>query len=696
MVEEESILNIERDKLTPGMQQYQDAKKENPDCVIMLRMGDFYELFYEDAVTASRELEITLTARGKHEKRAPLAGIPYHALEGYLGRLVKKGYKVAIVEQLEDPKKAKGLVKRGCVRIVTPGTVIESSMLDEKENNYLMGLSVVDSKYSIALADLSTGEFFTFITNDVLGDIARFSPKECVIPASLMVDVELVNNVKNFGCFVNTMDDYFFRLEKSQNLLENHFSSFSSFGLANENIMVAGGLLKYLLDTQKNSLQHIKNISVRGSSSNMVLDSSTFRNLELIKNLRDGSSRGTLLGVLDKTVTAMGGRLLKRWLKSPLLEVNLIEKRLQALEELNGSIIVREELISLLKQVYDLERLIGRISYGNASPRDLLALGNSLSLIPAIKEKLFNFTGLLCSISMMDELSSVVSLINNSIKEDAAIIIRDGGVIKPNYNPELSSLWEISLNAKKYISQVEERERVKTGIGSLKIGFNKVFGYYIEVTRKNVGSVPANYIRKQTTANSERYITEELKIEEEKIFGAHEKIKTLEYEIFQSVLKEVGSHVVEIQDVAGKIAVLDVLCSLALVSSENRYVKPGFVNNSSIMIKDGRHPVVERMGSFVPNDVILSEGEMMIITGPNMAGKSTCMRQVALITLMAQIGCFVPATSCVLGIVDRIFTRVGASDDISSGQSTFMVEMTETAQILNNATSSSLIIMDEI
>jgi DNA mismatch repair protein MutS len=701
----ESILDIDSSRLTPGMKQYQDAKRENPDCLIMLRMGDFYEMFYEDAVTAARELEITLTARGKGEKRAPLAGVPYHALEGYLGRLVKKGFKVAIIEQLEDPKQAKGLVKRGLVRIVTPGTVIESSMLDEKENNYLMSLGVYEGKYAVAFCDLSTGEFFTHVLDDLpslFNDIIRFNPQECIVPESLKVDRELVERIKSMGCFVNSLEDYYFRPGKAREVLLNHFNfkNLESFGLEDKklNVSVSGGLLKYLLETQKNSLSHIKKISLKSNQNNMILDGSTLRNLELVKNIKDGTSRGSLLSVLDKTVTAMGARLLKKWMNSPLLKKERIVRRLDAISELNKKVIKREEMIELLKDVYDLERLISRVNYGNASPRDLLSLGKSLESIPRIKENLEMFgSDLLVKIKGMKSLTEIKELLKKSIREDAPVTIREGGMIEEGYNSELDELRSIKNNSKQYLTELEEKEKSRTGINSLRIRFNRVFGYFIEVTKKNIHLVPSTYIRKQTTANSERYITEELKVEEEKILGAQEKIEELEYKLFQEIISEIALETVSVQGTAKRLAVLDVLCSLAKVAMENNYVKPAIVDENVMQIKNGRHPVVERIESrFIPNDVMLDDGEMMIITGPNMAGKSTVMRQAALIALMAQMGSFVPADEVVMGVVDRIFTRVGAYDDLSSGQSTFMVEMTETASILNNATANSLIILDEI
>jgi DNA mismatch repair protein MutS len=704
MNKDKSILDVEEHNLTPGMRQYRDIKKTNPDCLIMLRMGDFYEMFYEDAVTAARELEITLTARGQGEKRAPLAGVPYHALETYLGKLVKKGHKVAIVEQLEDPKKAKGLVKRGLVRIVTPGTLIDSSMLEETENNYIMALTSFGDEFAVAFCDMSTGEFSTTKLDSLsmlISEIVRLNPSECVIPESLKVNAELVSQIKDHGCYLNSLEDYYFKAEKAREVLLAHFnlSSLDSFGLEDKklNLAVSGALLKYLIDTQKNSLSHLKKISV-SSRDKMVLDSSTLRNLELIKNIKDGSNRGTLLSVLDKTITAMGSRLIKKWIKEPLLNKKVIENRLGAISTLNKSVIVREEIISLLNEVYDLERLISRVNYGNANPRDLLALKHSLLQIPFVKEKLTGLDSeLLSKIANISGMEDVANLIESAIKDDSPITIREGGMIKAEYNQELAELIDIKTNSKKYLQEIEEREKKKTGITTLRISYTRVFGYFIEVTKKNLHLVPETYIRKQTTANSERYITEELKLEEEKILGAQEKIAELEYNLFQDLIKKIAEQTSEIQEAGLKLSVLDVLCSLAKVAMVNNYCQPRFVEEKVIQLRNGRHPVVEILeDKFVPNDVVVEQGEMMIITGANMSGKSTLQRQVALIVLMAQIGSFVPADEAVLGITDRIFTRVGASDDLASGQSTFMVEMNETASILNNATENSLIILDEI
>ncbi|HLC81299.1 MAG TPA: DNA mismatch repair protein MutS [Candidatus Nanoarchaeia archaeon] len=701
----EGILQINPSELTPGMRQYQEAKRANPDCLVMLRMGDFYEMFYEDALTASRELEIVLTSRGKGGKKAPLAGVPYHALETYLGRLIKKGYKVAIIEQLEDPKLAQGLVKRGLVRIVTPGTVMDSSMLSEKENNYLAAINCWGDNYALACCDISTGEFWTSLypsQQELANELQRISPPECIVPESLRVNTELTEKIKSLGCFLNTLDDNYFSDDTAKKTILSHFSlsSLETFGLAErkQQVAVTGGLLHYLVSTQKNNLPQVTKILLKSNEQAMLLDSSTVRNLELIRNIKDGTSRGTLLSILDQTATAMGARLIKKWLQAPLLQEERINLRLQAVSELVKEVIAREEIISLLNSVYDLERLISRINYGNSNPRDLLALRNSLQNLPLIKQKLESFSSsLLSQIRTINTLEDFASLIELAIREDAPLTVREGGIIKPSFNEELMELSQITKNSKKYLAELEEKEKEKTGIASLKISYNRVFGYFIEVTKKNIHLVPATYIRKQTTANSERYITEELKLEEEKIMGAQEKSIELEYRLFKEIATTVASRTKEIQALAAKLAALDVLCCFAKISAENNYCCPQLVKQDLIQVKNGRHPVIEKMEpKFIANDLLLKTGEMMIITGPNMAGKSTIMRQTALIVLMAQIGCFVPADECLLGVVDKIFTRVGAYDDLSRGQSTFMVEMLETAAIVNNATENSLVILDEI
>ncbi len=764
----ESILELDPAQLTPGMKQYRDVKRSHPDCLVMLRMGDFYEMFYEDAITAARELEITLTARGKGEKRAPLAGVPFHAVDSYLGKLVKKGYKVAIVEQLEDPKYAKGLVKRGLVRIITPGTIMESSLLNEKENNYIAALSSFGDEFAIACCDLSTGEFFTLSVQthpQLYNELTRLNPSECVIPESLKVNRELLARVSNIssssgsgsnGCFLTTLEDYYFKAEKARELLLQHFNlqNLNAFGLEERrlNIGVAGALLQYLYTTQKNTLSHLQKLSLRSSGEAMLLDSTTLRNLELLKNTRDGSLRGTLLSILDKTVTALGARLLRQWLKEPLLDPEKIDERLKVVAILNKMVMGREEIIAILGQISDLERLVSRVNYGNATPRDIVALRNSLLQLPLLKIKLQQLSpqpqeSPLQESSLLQALSTFtffepLTTILTAIRDDASISVREGGIFKNGFNQELDELHSLKTKARRYLQELEERERQRTGIATLKIGYTDVFGYFIEITKKNLALVPSDYMRKQTTANSERYITPELKEWEEKILGAEEKSVELEYSLFQQILQQIREQTVPIQKAAQKIAIVDVLCSFSKIALENNYVRPEIVteivgseasngdpNNknsandltniqnttltavktqnqtqnknqiptpNSVHLLKSRHPVLEQRERFIANDLVINPGEMMIITGPNMSGKSSLMRQVALTVIMAQMGSFVPAEKAVLSIVDRIFTRIGAFDDLSAGQSTFMVEMSETASILHNATERSLIILDEI
>lgn len=691
-----NILDVPEHHLTPGMKQYQDAKRANPDCIVMLRMGDFYEMFYQDAIIAAKELDFTLTARGRNDKRAPLAGVPYHAAETYIGKLVKKGYKVAIVEQLEDPKKAKGLVKRGLIRIVTPGTLIESSLLDEKENNFIMAITSYKDKFFVALCDVSTGEFLVSNVEGeqgLIAEIVRYGPSECIMPESLKVNNELINRIKDLNCYNYFLEDYYYSIDKSKSILLEHFESpIDSFGINDMQIRSCGALLHYLITTQKKSLMHINNISVRSNQKTMFLDSSTLRNLELLSNIKDGSIRGSLLSVIDWTVTPMGARLIRKWIKEPLLDLDEINKRLDKISCLKENVILREEIRELLRGVYDLDRLIGRVHYKSANAKDLIAILNSLDKVPIIKSKI-DFK----SIQDLDDLNNLREKLSKALRDDVPNTVREGGIIRNGYSKELDELRDIQNNGTKYLQNLEEKERRRTGINSLKIGFTRVFGYFIEVTKRNVDLVPGDYIRKQTTANSERYITEELKIEEEKILGAQEKIVELEFDIFMNLLEVVSVKTKEIQKISREFANIDCLQSLAKIALENNYCRPKFVFEDVIQIKNGRHPVVEKLEeNFVSNNIVLLQNEMMLITGPNMAGKSTIMRQTALIVLLAQIGSFVPAEEVVLGLVDRIFTRVGAYDDLSSGQSTFMVEMQETAAILNSATDKSLVILDEI
>tara|TARA_Y100000310_G_scaffold337913_1_gene426194 strand:- start:124 stop:2523 length:2400 start_codon:yes stop_codon:yes gene_type:complete len=671
--------------LSPAMRQYAQLKQKYSDCVILFRMGDFYEMFYEDAETCARELEITLTSRGKGERKAPLAGIPHHALEPYLKKLVKKGYKVAICEQLEDPKKSKGLVKRGVVRIVTPGTLIEQ---ETKHNNYIMALLVHgDEKFS-AVCDLATGEFY--VSNDL--DLVNVG--ECVIASSLLVDQELISSLKKEGVFVSEVEDRYFSQDYAYNMLKEHFKilSLDAFGLdaQDKRVRVAGALIAYLRDTQMQTLTHIKTLRVQALSEHMLLDNSVVKNLELFKNIKDNGAKGSLLSVIDKTKTAMGSRLLRKWMAKPLLRVDVINERLDRVSHLVKNLIPREELKTSLKQISDIERLIGRVNFGNASPRDLLALSQSLSLIRTINVSEFG------ELSKFEGFEELVVLINRTIREDASNSLKDGGFISLDCNEHLRELHDIRKGGKQFLSSLEAAEREKSKIRNLRIGYNKVFGYYFEVSKGNLHLVPDYFIRKQTLTNYERFVTEDLKREEEKILTAQEKIGELEQELFRKLIEEVKEYTEVVQIVARKVAEIDVLFSFATVSVEQNYVRPVVDEGENLEIEEGRHPVVEMNCDYVPNASSFNGFEVMIITGPNFSGKSCYMKQVALIVLMAQMGCFVPASSAYIGLVDRVFTRIGAYDDLIAGQSTFMVEMSEAANILNNASSRSLILLDEV
>ncbi len=691
-------------KLTPGMQQYMNIKNANPDCIILFRMGDFYETFFEDAKTIAKELEITLTSRGKGETKAPLAGIPYHSIEPYIAKLIKKGYKVGIVEQIEDPKKAKGLVKRDLVRIITPGTVVESLILNQASNNYILSFVKEKDKFALSFCDISTGEFLAAEIEEekFFNELKRLNPAEIIIPMSLE-ESQTANKLKEENYLVNSYDDRFFYHEKALETLKSHFKvlNMEGFGIKSQAMLnAAGALLNYIKETQKNAVEHINKIQRYRTDNYMYLDNATIRNLELLKSIVSQTEDASLLSVLDKTITPMGKRMIKKWIVSPLIKKEQIERRLNAVEELKGNIILREDLKKALHHVYDIERLIGRVSFGNANPKDLVSLKNSLQFIPLIKELLTSTnTEELKDISKIPDLSKAREIIKNAIKDEPNTTIREGNIIKEGYNKELDELRELSHNVKKYLAELEEKERNRTKIKSLKIKYNKVFGYYIEVTKANLHLVPKDYIRKQTQVNSERFITEELKEKESKILSAQERIFELEYELFMEVLKSLKKYTSEIQDTAGKIAKLDCLISFAQVAQNNNYCKPRFNDKKILNIQEGRHPVIEAFSDvdFISNSCYLKEDlRVMIITGPNMAGKSTFLRQVALICLMAQMGSFVPAQSAELPIIDRVFSRIGAYDDLVHSQSTFMVEMNETANILNNATENSLVILDEI
>ncbi|MFR2259527.1 MAG: DNA mismatch repair protein MutS [Clostridium sp.] len=694
------------------MAQYMETKKQYSDCILFYRLGDFYEMFFDDALTASKELEITLT--GKEcglEERAPMCGVPYHAVDSYLSRLVQKGYKVAIAEQMEDPKLAKGLVKREVIRVVTPGTITSAQALDETKNNYLMGIVYLADRMGVSVADITTGDFLvTEISTDraLFDEINKFSPAEVICnDAFSMSGISLEDLKDRYHFTVSTLDSRFFQDESCRKVLREHFKvgSLEGLGLGDYDcgVIAAGAVLQYLYETQKSTLDHLTTIVPYATGNYMVLDSSTRRNLELLETMREKQKRGSLLWVLDKTRTAMGARLLRTWIEQPLISKEEILKRQNAIEELNLNYISREELGEYLNPVYDLERLIGRISYKTANPRDLLAFRNSIAMVPHIKRLLGEFTSdaLKELAEDLDPLEDLNDLITRAIVEEPPITVREGGMIKDGYNEEADRLRHAKTEGKTWLAELEARERDSTGIKNLKVKYNKVFGYYFEVTNSFKDLVPEYFIRKQTLTNAERYTTDDLKNLEDVILGAEDKLFSLEYDLFCEVRDAIAAEVVRIQKTARAIAAIDVFASLSTVATRNNYVKPQINEKGTIQIKGGRHPVVEKMmrdDMFVANDTILdnSKNRISIITGPNMAGKSTYMRQTALIVLMAQIGSFVPADQANIGICDRIFTRVGASDDLASGQSTFMVEMTEVANILRNATRNSLLILDEI
>ena len=698
--------------LSPMMTHYLETKKEYPDCVLFYRLGDFYEMFFDDAVTVSRELEITLT--GKEcglEERAPMCGVPHHAVETYLNRLVQKGFKVAIAEQMEDPKLTKGLVKREVIRVVTPGTITSAQALDETKNNYLMGIVYIGETFGIAVADISTGDFLVTEVEserELTDEINKFTPSEIICNEAFYVSGVDIEEIRNrYQTVVSSLDNHFFSDEVCRKILKEHYKvgALSGLGLDDydNGVIAAGSVMQYMYETQKNSLSHITTITPYSTGQFMIIDTSTRRNLELLETLREKQKRGSLLWVLDRTKTAMGARMLRTYIEQPLIHKTDIIKRQNAIEELNMNYISREEICEYLNPIYDLERLIGRISYKTANPRDMIAFKNSLDMLPFIKNILEEFSSerLKELHEELDPLNDVKDLIGKAIIDDPPITVREGGIIKEGFDEEADKLRHAKTEGKNWLAELEAKEKEKTGIKNLKVKFNKVFGYYFEVTNSFKDLVPDYFIRKQTLANAERYTTDELKELEDVILGAEDKLFSLEYRLFGEVRDSVADQVLRIQKTARAVAGIDVLASLSSVATRNNYVKPHINEKGLIDIKNGRHPVVEKMmrdDLFVANDTYLDNGKnrLSIITGPNMAGKSTYMRQTALIVLMAQIGSFVPAEEANVGICDRIFTRVGASDDLASGQSTFMVEMTEVANILRNATKNSLIVLDEI
>lgn len=699
-------------ELTPMMQKYMETKEQYKDCILFYRLGDFYEMFFDDALVASKELEITLTGKSCGlEERAPMCGIPYHAVEGYLSKLVSRGYKVAICEQVEDPKLAKGLVKREVIRVVTPGTNLNVQSLEAGKNNYLLSIAYTSDGIGISAADVTTGDYYVTEVEDLkkLNDeLMKYEPSEIICNEAFLVSGFDVNDLKSrLHISVNALESHMFDDDGCRRILMKHFKVNTLIGLGVEEfptgLLAAGALLQYLYDTQKTDLEHFTHIYPYLTSKYMLLDSSTRRNLELTETLREKQKRGSLLWVLDKTKTAMGARLLRNYIEQPLIEKDEMEKRLDAIQELNQDSISRDEIREYLNPIYDLERLLSKVTYKTANPRDLIAFRNSLEMLPPIKTVLsaFEKDELTEIRKQIDGLEDIYQLIDEAIIEEPPISIREGGMIKDGFDETIDRLRSAKHDGKQWLAQLEEEDRERTGIKNLKIKYNKVFGYYFEVTNSYKDLVPEDYIRKQTLANAERYTTPRLKELEDTILNAEDKLQTLEYDVFCRIRDTIAQELVRIQNTAKAIAKLDVYASLSLVSERNHYVRPKLNEKGVIDIKDGRHPVVEQMitnDMFIANDTYLDNGShcISVITGPNMAGKSTYMRQTALIVLMAQIGCFVPARTANIGIVDRIFTRVGASDDLASGQSTFMVEMNEVANILRNATSKSLLILDEI
>ena len=699
-------------EFTPMMQQYLDIKNQYKDCIMFYRVGDFYEMFFDDALTASKALEITLTGKDcGQEERAPMCGVPYHAYEVYANRLIEQGYKVAICEQVEDPKQAKGLVKRDVIQIITPGTNLSTQNLKEGQNNYIMSIYAFDNAYGIAVADITTGEARTCqVTSQekCKDEINKYQPSEIICNETLLCqDWDWDYYRERLHITISAIDDWHFNEEQAENCLLKHFKvqSLEALGLKDRSLTViaSGALMEYLIETQKSSLDHMNRLELYAVDDYMILDSSTRRNLELTETLRDKEKRGSLLWVLDKTKTAMGARLLRTYIEQPLIRKDRIEERLDAIEQLNREAINREELREYLNPIYDLERLMTRISLKTANPRDLISFKTSLSYLPYIRQLLAGYpSGLLHQIyEDLDGLEDIHQLLEDSIIEDPPLQIKEGGIIKDGYLEHIDELKHAKTDGKQWLAELETKERETSGIKNLKIKYNKVFGYYFDVTNSYKELVPEHFIRKQTLANSERYTTEELDKLADTILGSEDKLCALEYETFCDIREKISGEIKRVQRTAHAVAMLDVMASLAYVTEQNHYIRPVMNEEGRLKIQGGRHPVVEKM---IPNDLFIrndteldiNENRIAIITGPNMAGKSTYMRQTALIVLLAQMGCYVPADQADIGIVDRIFTRVGASDDLASGQSTFMVEMSEVANILRNATVNSLLILDEI
>ena len=705
-------MEIQTEKLTPMMQQYMETKNQYKDCILFYRLGDFYEMFFDDALCVTKELELTLTGKSCGlDERAPMCGVPFHSAESYINRLVERGYKVAICEQVEDPKSAKGLVKREVIRVVTPGTNSFTSSLDETRNNYLMGIVSIEGKFGISVVDVTTGEYLMTEVDSVsklLDEINKFTPSEIICNDTFYISGVDMNDLSSrLGIVISPLDPSYFDKDSCQRALCRHFKVSTLEGLGFKEYAIgtiaAGSIMQYLEETQKCSLAHISHLLPYHTGKYMLLDRNTRRNLELVETLREKQKRGSLLWVLDKTKTAMGARKLRSSLEQPLIDKETILQRYDAIDELNQDVITREELREYLNPVYDLERLLSKISYKTVNPRDMIALESSLSMLPHIRLLCSNFKSDLFQdfTQNLDPLEDVYQLIHSEIVEEPPISVREGGIFKNGFNEEIDHLRNAKTEGKNWLADLETTEKEQTGIKNLRIKYNKVFGYYLEVTKSFVNQVPDTWIRKQTLTNAERYTTPELKEMEDTILGAEDRLYNLEYAVFCQLREEIFQQMDRIQQTASVIASIDMIASLAYVAEHNHYVRPKLNNKGILRIKDGRHPVIEQMiahDMFIPNDTFLDEDShrLVIITGPNMAGKSTYMRQTALIVLMAQLGSFVPASQADISLVDRIFTRVGASDDLASGQSTFMVEMTEVANILHNATKNSLIILDEI
>ena len=701
-------------KLSPMMEQYFRIKEQHKDHILFYRLGDFYEMFYDDAILASKELELTLTGRDcGQEERAPMCGVPYHSCEGYIARLIKKGYKVAICEQMEDPRLAKGVVKREVIRVVTPGTLVETSMLDEGQNNFIASICPEGDQYGLAVADISTGEIhaaqFTDPDDSTLkNELSRFAPNEIVFHPAFLDKKEMAEFIRNrLSCCAECLREEQYDFSEAQRRALEQFgkSDLSELSLDQRPLAVQaiGGLLDYLTETQMNGVDRLVSLDLYSESQFMALDLTARRNLELTETMRTGEKKGTLLWVLDRTRTAMGKRLIRQYVEQPLLSPAVIGRRLDAVDELYQDTMLRDTVRERLGGIYDMERLMTKIVFGNCTPRDVRTFGAAIAALPALRSCLEGTKSRFLReiYQEMDELTDIADRIGRAIVDDPPITLKDGFVIRDGYSAELDEVRSLVTGSREYLAGIESRERERTGIKNLRIGYNKVFGYYIEVTKSNLELVPADYIRKQTLSTGERYITEELKDLEGRILTASEKMLTMESELFRELREFISGHLFRIQRTAGAVARLDVFASFAESAMQNGYVRPMVDLSGVIRIEDGRHPVVEQLldgGQFVANSLYLDRGEntVAIITGPNMAGKSTYMRQCALIVLMAQIGCFVPARSASIGIVDGIYTRVGASDDLATGQSTFMVEMNEVADILKNATRDSLLILDEI